>query len=1031
MAPKKKNPDSKPAAKAKGERGDGIKRNESAEEFRPEPDAGEKDKTGIDESVDGKMKFPIVGIGASAGGLEALEDFFENLPEQSGMAFVVITHTDPKHTSLLPSILERKTRAAKIRQIEEHMPIEPDTVYLPPSDRDPFIEGETFRLRDRPGREKMHMPVDLFLRSLSAVRGERAGCVILSGTGSDGTYGLRAIKENAGVALVQEPETAKHTGMPSNAIDSGLADFVIPVNEMPGQLIAYFKHPVKLKPVERKGAGKESDQIKKILAHLAQRTHHDFGLYKNGTLERRVARRVAVTHSQDPAEYLQTLYRNEEEVRSLFQDLLIGVTSFFRDPDAFTALKEEALPKIFSHKRRGDTVRVWIPGCATGEEVFSVMILLREYNDENNSSTDIQVFGTDIDRKAIEKARTGAYLTNIAADVSPERLKRFFDKQGERYRVKSEIREPVVFAEQNLLRDPPFSNLDLLVCRNLLIYLKPEAQKKLIPLFHYSLRPHGILFLGNSESIGRFPELFEPLGKKHSIFLKRETALRPPVQFPAQRYEPTSAEARQAESEEPAGAQTIEEAVDALLLAEFTPACIIVDPKGEIVYTRGRTGKYLELAPGKPLLNVAEMAREGLRFVLLAALREARARNEPVVRRGVRVKTNGENQWVDLRVKHINRPPMGETFMVAFHDREAPESSPAAAGGDDGEQRDVERIDQLEQALSRARQEYSGAMEQLESSNEELRSTNEEMQSANEELQSSNEELESSREELQSLNEELNTVNSELQNKMQEIHESYRAVTRVLDSTQIAMVFLDQQLRIVRFTQAVTQLIKLIDTDMGRPLEHIADNLDIDNLSEMAARVLKTLRPVESEVKTDDGHWYRMNIMAHRRKNHFEGVVLTFVNIDKQVKARQELEDMRSREVKAAKQFAESIVDTVKEALLVLDGQMRVITANRRFLSLFAATEAETQGKSLFAIDNGAWDIPELRRLLGETLSRRNAFENFRVEHRFPKAGLKKMVLNGRLLREEDSRLKKILLAIEDETDRRDDCRELSPTDEA
>jgi two-component system CheB/CheR fusion protein len=1031
MTPKKKNPDSKPAAKTKRGRGDDRKKKDSAREAPSAPDAGPDGQTVSEDSDAKTTAFPIVGIGASAGGLEALEDFFENLPEQSGIAFVVITHTDPKHTSLLPSILERKTRAAKIKQIDDHMPVEPDTVYLPPSDRDPFMEDDTFRLRDRPAREKMHMPVDLFLRSLAAVRGERAGCVILSGTGTDGTYGLRAIKENAGVALVQKPETARHAGMPINAIDSGLADFVIPANEMPGQLIAYFKHPVKLKPAKRTGAGKEPDQIKKILAHLAQRTHHDFGLYKNGTLERRIARRVAVTRSRDAAEYLQALRRDETEVQSLFQDLLIGVTSFFRDPDAFTALKEEALPEIFSHKRQGDPVRVWVPGCATGEEVFSVMILLKEYNDEKNVSADIQVFGTDIDRKAIEKARTGAYLENIAADVSPERLKRFFDKQGDHYRVKSAIREPVVFAEQNLLRDPPFSNLDLLVCRNLLIYLKPEAQNKLIPLFHYTLRPHGILFLGNSESIGRFPELFEPLGKKHSLFRKKETALRPQVQFPAQRYEPAPERKRQGPSEEPAGAQTMAEAVDALLLAEFTPACIIVDSSGEIVYTRGRTGKYIELAPGKPLLNMAEMAREGLRFVLLAALREARSKKEPVVSRGVRVKTNGENQWVDVTVKPINRPPMGETFIVAFHDRRAPEDATADAGDDDGAQRDAGRIDQLEQELSRAQQEYRGAMEELESSNEELRSTNEEMQSANEELQSSNEELESSREELQSLNEELNTVNSELQNKMQELHESYRAVTRVLDSTRIAMVFLDQKLRIVRFTQAVTELIKLIDTDTGRPLDHIADNLKIENLPEMAAKVLKTLSPVESEVATDDGHWYRMNIMVQRRKNHLEGLVLTFVNIDEQVKARQELEEMKSREVKAARQFAESIVDTVREALLVLDGQMRVVTANRRFFSLFAASQAETDGKSLFELDNGAWDIPELRRLLEETLARRKVFEDFRFEHRFPRAGLKKMVLNGRRLREEDTRQNKILLAIEDVTDRQDDRREQPPTDEA
>ncbi|MGA8018717.1 MAG: CheR family methyltransferase [Desulfobacterales bacterium] len=983
---------------------------------RPERDTGPAGSSPV------KASFPIVGIGASAGGLEALEAFFENLPEESGMAFVVITHTDPNHTSLLPDILKRKTKkAVEVKLIEDAMPVEPNCVFLPPSDRDPFIGDETFHLRERPVREEMHMPVDLFFKSLSEARGERAGCVILSGTGSDGTYGLRAIKEKSGIVVVQEPASARHTGMPASAIDTGLADFVITPAEMAGRLIEYFKHPVEITPAPDNKNKKETDPLKRILALLANRTRHDFNLYKDGTLTRRIARRIAVTRSRNASEYLQTLYRDDGEVRALFQDLLIGVTSFFRDPEAFAHLQERALPEMFSKKKAGETLRAWMPGCSSGEETYSVAIILKEYMEENGVIKGMQIFGTDIDPLAIEKARTATYIRNIAADVDAERLKRFFDKVGDRYRVRREIRESVVFAEQNLLRDPPFSDLDLLVCRNLLIYLKPEAQERLVPLFHYTLKKHGILFLGNSESIGRFPELFEPLSRQYSIFRKRETAIHPQVRFPAGKTAPTVQDIEKAdEGEGPAGAHISQEkAVEDLLLKEFAPACVIVNKSGEILYTRGRTGKYLELAPGRPFLNVADMAREGLRFSLMSALRRAGDEKGPAYHKGLQVKTNGEHQWVDLTVLRFNRPPFGEAFIVALEEREAPVKRIEAPEPGKTEALEEDRLGELTRELTRTQQEYRGAMEELETSNEELRSTNEEMQSANEELQSTNEELESSREELQSLNEELNTVNSELQVKIRELDDSYQAVTDALDSTLIAMVFLDENLRVVRFTKAVNRLINLIDSDVGRPLEHISDNLDVEDLSEKAAGVLKSLIPFESEVTTDDGHWYHMNIMVHRREEHLiEGVVLTFANIDAQKRAQQEIEAMKSREAQSAKRFAESIVETVGEALLVLDEQMRVVTANRRFFDHFDTNREETEGKSLFELGNGQWNIPELRRLLQETAGHQKAFEDYPIEHRFPKIGLKKMLLNGRHLREEDPSQNKILLVIEDVTDR-------------
>ena len=996
---------------------------EKSKKEKTPPNAGAKakKKAAQTESKASKDVFPIVGIGASAGGLEALELFFENLPVESGIAFVVITHTDPKRSSLLPSIIKRKTKAA-VKQIEEAMAIEPDTVYLPPSDRDPYLKQHAFHLIKRRIRNRIHMPVDLFLRHLAKEWGERAACVILSGTGTDGTHGLRAIKEQSGLAVVQKPETARHTGMPASAIETGLVDFVIAPEKMPGRLIEYFKHPVSIQPVSGRISKKEPDAIKKILGHLAQRTRHDFRQYKSSTLKRRIARRIAVTRSRDPEAYLKILHRDDQEVRALFQDLLIGVTSFFRDPEAFDFLKKNVLPDMFSATKDSRTLRVWVPGCATGEEAYSVAIVLKEYMQENDSAREMQIFGTDIDPHAIERGRSGEYLENIAADVSPRRLKAFFVKEGGRYRVKRDIREAVVFAEQNLLRDPPFSDLDLLVCRNLLIYLKVEAQDTLIPLFHYTLRKNGILFLGNSETIGRFPELFEPLSKSHSVFRKRESGVRPHVRFPTGKTEPVALDGG---SEETEGAQaegkiSLDKAVERVLMDEFTPTCVVINSAGEIVYTSGRTGKYLELAPGQVNLGIAEMAREGLRFPLMSALRKAKETEAPVRAKRVNVKINSEHQLIDLTVKKFSKAPLRDAMMVVFEELSDPvkEARPADHGGPGEPQKD--RIEELEQELVRTREQYRSAREELETSNEELRSVNEEMQSSNEELQSTNEELESSREELQSLNEELNTVNDELKNKIQELEDSYKAVTETLNSTRIAMVFLDKDLRVTRFTQEGAEIINLIDSDVGRPLAHLSDRLvEYEGLCKKAETVLNTLDAVEDEVKTEDGHWYRMNIMIHRKGDQIiKGVVLTFVNIDSQKIAQQEIEALREKEVASARRLAENIVDTVRESLLVLDEKMRVITASRRFYKTFKTDPQQTEGKSLFELGDGQWDIPELRKLLEKTAQEHKTFEDYRVEHRFAGIGSKKMLLNARHLQEEQKDQNKVLLAIEDVTDK-------------
>ncbi len=1020
MPTNKKKPAAKKLSRAHKAGDESRETKKQAKEARQKSDGRQQTQAEPAKPAEGEGLFPIVGIGASAGGLEALEAFFENLPLENGIACVVITHTDPKRTSLLPSIIKRKTKIS-VKQIEDEMPVEPNTIYLPPSDRDLLLNKQYFQLKKRPARDAIHLPIDLFLRHLAAECGERAACVILSGTGTDGTHGLRAIKEKSGLAVVQKPDSARHSGMPASAIDTGLVDFVLSPQEMPGRLIEYFKHPDSIKPIPQKEPQKEPDKIHQILALLAKHTRHDFSLYKASTLQRRIGRRIAVTRSRDSSEYLQVLYRNNLEVQALFQDLLIGVTSFFRDAGAFAYLKENVLAELFARNKEGQSLRVWVPGCATGEEAYSVAIILKEYMEEKDSSREIQIFGTDIDPRAIKKARAGEYLENIAADVGAERFKRFFVKKNSRYLVKRDIREPVVFAEQNLLRDPPFSELDLLVCRNLLIYLKTEAQDRLIPLFHYTLKKNGILFLGSSETIGRFPELFEPLSRSHSIFRKKESAVRPQIRFPAGKIEPEPFDDEREDAKHTHGEDhiSLDKAVTNVLLEEFTPACVVVNHGGEIVYTRGRTGKYLELAPGKPNLNIADMARDGLRFPLISALRQAKETKAPIRETGLKVKTNGEYQWIDLTVKGFSRRSLNEAWLVVFEDVPAPAKKAATPNRGRKNERKKDRVQELEQEILRVRQEYHSVREELETSNEELRSSNEELQSSNEELQSTNEELESSREELQSLNEELNTVNDEFQNKILELRASYQVVTETLNSTRIAIVILDKDLCVARFTKAATELINLIDSDLGRPLGHFSDNLEFEDLPGTAARVLNDLAPFEDEVKTDDGHWYRMSIMVHRQVDHLiAGVVMTFVNIDPQKKVQQEIEDMKAREIQSARRYAENVIDTVRESLLVLDEQMQVISANRRFYQTFATDSKQTEGKNLFELGNGQWDMPELRKLMKQAAGQRRSFEDFRVEHKFPNIGFKKMLLNARYLQSDTEDENKVLLAIEDVTDR-------------
>jgi len=868
-----------------------------SEELREGAPAGDLD--GQPDTEGEKKNFPVIGIGASAGGLEALEEFFQNVPVDSGMAYVVISHTDPGRSSLLPEIIRRKANIPVI-EVKDGMPVQLDTVYLPPSNRDLMLEDDHFRLIEQLRGQALRVPIDTFFKSLADGRGENACCVVLSGTGTDGTQGLRVIKEKGGVTVVQSVESAKYEGMPESAIGTGLADFVLRPLAMPERIRECFTAgPNLVKPEEVEDQETFPATLSKIVTTISNRTGHDFSAYKKSTLIRRIQRRMTVTRVLSAQKYLTYLHHNPGEIESLFQDLLIGVTSFFRDPEAFDYLKQEVLPDLLRRRPGHEPFRVWASGCATGEEVYSIIILLMECMDEMDMRKDLQVFGTDLDHSAIEKARDGLYPENIIADLTPERLKRFFEKENSHYRVRKEVREPVVFAAHNVLKDPPFSRLDLLVCRNLLIYLEPKAQKKVLPLFHYALKPGGVLFLGTSETVGEFTDLFTPIHKKWSLYRRVDVApaLQPVVEFPTGgRAAAVAVERATGAGQMPpeVGDSAVAEATARLLLEAHTPACVVVNRRGDISYIHGRTGQYLEPAPGRMSVNVVDMAREGLRFELASALRKVASGVEEVRREGLRVRTNGDFHDFKLTVKALGKPDSLKNMMIIlFEDTPPPRKQrrprkSSEGGSDPVAQRTIE----LEREIARVQQDHRIAMEELETSNEELKSVNEELQSSNEELQSTNEELESSREELQSLNEELSTVNAELHEKIVELSQSYDTINHVLNSTGVAILFVDRDLNVLRFTQAATQLINLIGADIGRSLTHISAHFDHESFLQDVRMAIKEQKVIELDMRTRSGHWYMAKIVPYRDlRGATSGAVITFINKDSLMEARERLTD--------------------------------------------------------------------------------------------------------------------------------------------
>jgi two-component system CheB/CheR fusion protein len=837
----------------------------------------------------------IIGIGASAGGLEPIENFLANVPVASGMAFIVVQHLGPTYKGILVELLQRVTPMT-ILQAGNRMKVKPDTVYVIPPNKDLSIIDGTLYLLDPKEPRGMHLPIDFFFRVLAEDQHERAAGVILSGMGSDGTLGLRSIKENGGLTLVQDPASAKFPSMPQSVIDAGVADIVDAVNELPKKIVEYLRLAHVKENVVNIAKTFPPNTLDEIIALLRHRSGNDFSLYKKNTLLRRIERRMGIHQLLTLDAYSTYLKENPQELDLLFKELLIGVTSFFRDPTVWEQLKREVIPALLAAHPQGKSLRAWVVPCSTGEEAYTLAMVFREVLEEVRPSGrfTLRIFATDLDQDAVAKARQGVYPPNIVDNVMPERLDRFFIREQNNYRINKEIREMVTFAPQNVLTDPPFTKLDILCCRNLLIYLGPQLQAKLLPLFHYAIGPNGILVLGNAETIGTFTGLFEPINSRARLYQRVNHQLqRTAVEFPTKfaRVEQNIKEQKVVST-----IDNLQSQADQVLLQNFSPSAVLVNRDGDIVYISGRTGKYLEPAAGKANWNIYAMARDGLRHELAGALKKVVREQGHMALTGLQVQAPGsEPQTVNVTLQLLDKPPgLRGMIMIVFTDVATP---PPKKIGDSGTL-DATQVD----ALESANEEIQTLREEMQASHEELTSANEELQSTNEELQSTNEELTTSKEEMQSLNEELQTVNSELQSKVDDLSTVSNDMKNLLNSTDIATVFLDNDLNVRRFTTQATRIFKLIAGDVGRSLSDIAHDLQYPQLQEDIKEVLHTLNFRESQVATNDGRWYKVRIMPYRTiENVIHGIVLTFSDItaakELEAKLRERIEGIPDKKI--------------------------------------------------------------------------------------------------------------------------------------
>jgi two-component system, chemotaxis family, CheB/CheR fusion protein len=949
--------------------------------------------------------FPVIAVGASAGGLEAFEQLLRAMPDDTGMAFVMVQHLDPSHASILADILQRATRMPVVEAADQ-MPVLPNRVHVIPPNRDMGIYHGVLQLSVPTEARGLRMPIDAFMRALAEDRDKDAVGIVLSGTGTDGTLGLRAIFGAGGLCLVQDPATAKFDGMPESAIRAGYANEVLPPDKMAHTLLNRLRTSTAID-----APGPSATDLGKILMLLRLGTGHDFAQYKQSTIGRRIERRMTQNGIDSPELYARFLKEHPAELQTLFREMLINVTSFFRDPLAFVALKNDILPALLANKPAGYGLRVWVAGCATGEEAYSIAMVLRELIDEQYHDLGVQIYATDLDDEAIVAARTGLYPPNIAQDVSPERLRRFFREEPAGYRVRKEVRDMVVFAVQSVIKDPPFTRLDLLACRNLMIYLQPDLQDRLVPTFHYALKPGGVLFLSPSESIGSQADLFEPIDRKWKFFRARPSfsSTRAVLASGHPWGAAAAAGPRAAQADLPRALEIqVGDLARRALLQTFAPAAVVTDAQGNVLYINGETGKYLRPAPGLPSHNLIDMAREGLQRDLRDALRQASDLGQATLNRSVTLLHDGDPRAVELSVRLLPDSDAGHgLLMVCFQDAVGVDEAKSTRRVRSRKSPESQRVEALELELASAKETMTAMLEEQQASNEELKSANEEMQSTNEELQSTNEELETSKEELQSVNEEMMTVNAELQTKIEQMALMQDDMKNLLDNVRVGTIFLDPKLRIRRYTRDATRLYRLQATDVGRSLADIRSELpDVDLLAD-AQTVIDQLMPIEREVLTADGTWYLARLQPYRTVDNFiDGVVMTFVDVSDRVNA---------VALRKARDIAESIIDTLHSPLLVLDNGLRVQSANRAYFRAYGGTRDTVCGQPLFELEQARWDIPALRELLHSDAADHRRIDHAPLEQTLPDGTTQRLLISVTRVAGQIDQAGSVLLSIETE----------------
>lgn len=1039
-----------------------------------------------------KKAFSVVGVGSSAGGLEAFTQLLTHLDDDTGMAFVLIQHLDPLHDSRLTDLLVKATSMPLV-EVTEGMTVCPNHVYVIPKNTNLAIDGNLLRLTPRDPKH-LHLPIDHFFRSLASGRlsderrqeddrseeaqsdkrppeerpGQAIG-IVLSGTGSDGTLGLQEIKAGGGITFAQDPSSAKFPGMPLSAVAIGSVDYVMSPEKIAGELARIAKYSssrpaLSLNSAEpnlsqrnsietaenKQGVLSEDDDelIRKVIMMLRNTAGVDFTHYRDSTIKRRIMRRMTLHNRHSLAEYVELIESEPGEVQTLFHEILINVTSFFRDPEIFETLKSDVFPRIIQDKPIDRPIRIWSAGCSTGQEAYSLAMVLLEFFDDNPVRPPIQIFATDLSHDiSLSAARAGVYPQSIEAEVSPERLRRFFAKEEGKYRVIKSIRDLCVFAKQNIVADPPFSRVDLISCRNVLIYLSPALQKRVIPTFHYALNPNGVLVLGNAESIGSFTDLFEPLHCAHRIYSKKTGVFRQYPYFKADEYVMTKPSDDKTVAIKNANPVDFQREADRIVLGQYAPPSVLVNESLEILQFRGRTSPYLEPAAGTASLKLLKMLRDGLFVEIKQALAEAKQKNAPVGRSGVQLRDGENTRNISLRVSPVKLPGRGECcYLVLFEEidthtrsRSTRQSSAASSGGmmaflgaflrrpklftsssnpDSGER---ER-NELHRELAATREQSQATAEQHDAAIEELKSANEEILSSNEELQSTNEEMETAKEELQSINEELTTVNEQLQTRNLELNLLTNDLTNLLASAGVPLVVLSSDLRVRRFSPAAGKTLNLTADTLGRPVSDVKLGIEVTNLESLLDEVQSTVQVIEQEIQDSDGHWYGVRLHPYRTAdNRIDGAVLVFSDIHA-VK-------MSQLRLQVANDFNDAIVQTLREPFLVLTSDLRVKSANQAFFKAFQVTQQETEQRLIYELGSGQWDQPSLRTLLTEVLTTEAGFDNYEVKFDFPDIGARVMSLNARRLIQVDGEAELILLALQDITDRvkrQDDLIEIS-----